>query len=262
MTGLDLADAGPRKDYLMEVDLLIGSDCYWWFVTGETRRGGDGPVAVHTKLGWVLSGTLPMEEEYPTAHNFLTTHVLRVDSTPSTQDTLDEVLHSFWKLESLGVDSKTDSVLEEFTQTVQFKNGRYEVSLPWKNLHPTLPDNYQLSNRRLDGLIKRLRHDPEVLREYSSIINSQRRQGIVESINLEEEQANGQTHYLPHHAVVRRDKSTTKVCVVYDACARSTGCSLNECLHKGPKFDQKILDILIRFRTYKIDLTADIEKAS
>ena len=51
--------------------------------------------------------------------------------------------------------------------------------------------------------------------------------------------------------------------VVYDASACSTGCSLNECLHKGPppKFDQKILDILIRFRTYKIALTADIEKA-
>ena len=89
LAGLDLADAGPRKDDLMEVDLLIGSDCYWWFVTGETRIDGDGPVAVHTKLGWILSGTLPMEE-CPTAHNFLTTHVLRVDSTPSTQDPLDK----------------------------------------------------------------------------------------------------------------------------------------------------------------------------
>ena len=195
---------------------------------------------MRTELGWVLSETLPIEEECPTAHNFLTTHVLRVDST---QDSLDEVLHLFWKLESLGVDSKTDSVLEEFTQTVQFKNGRYEVSLPWKNLHPMLPDNYQLSKQRLDGLIKRLRHDPEVLREYDSIINSQQRQGIVEAINLQEEQANGQTHYLPHHAIIRRDNSTTRVCVVYDASARSTERSLNECLYKGPKFDQKTLDI-------------------
>ena len=93
------------------------------------------------------------------------------------------------------------------------------------------------------------------------IINSQRSQGIVEEIDLQEEPTHGLTHYLPHHAVVRRDKSTTKVRVVYDASACSTGCSLNECLHKGPKFDQKILDILIRFRTHKIALTADIEKA-
>ena len=184
------------------MDLLIGSDCYWLFVTGETRRGEDGPVAVHTKLGWVLFGMLSIEGECPTSHNFLTTHVLRVDATPSTQDPLDEILHSFWKLESLGIDSKIDSVLEEFTQTVQFKNGRYEVSLPWKNLHPTLPDNYQLSKRRLEGLVKHLRLDPEVLREYDSIINSQRNHGIVEEINLQEEPASGQKHYLPHHAVV------------------------------------------------------------
>ena len=147
LAGLDLTDAGQGKDDLMEVDLLIGSDSYWWFVTGETRRGEHGPVAVRTKLGWVLSGTLSLEGECTTAHNFLTTHVLRVDAAPPIQDSLDEVLHSFWKLESLGVDSKTDSVMEEFTQTVQFKNGRYEVSLPWKNPHPTLPDIYQLSKR-------------------------------------------------------------------------------------------------------------------
>ena len=83
----------------------------------------------------------------------------------------------------------------------------------------------------------------------------------VLEVNLQEESAEGQIHYLPHHAVVRRGKSTTRVRVVYDASAQSTGCSLNECLHKGPKFDQKILDILLRFRTYKIALTADIEKA-
>ena len=48
---------------------------------------------------------------------------------------------------------------------------------------------------------------------------------------------------------------------MYDASAQLTGCSLNKCLHKGPKFNQKILDILLRFRTYKIALTANIEKA-
>ena len=36
------------------------------------------------------------------------------------------------------------------------------------------------------------------------------------------------------------------------------GPSLNECLHKGPKFNQLILDLLLRFRSYPI---ADVEKA-
>ena len=49
--------------------------------------------------------------------------------------------------------------------------------------------------------------------------------------------------------------------VVYDASAKSDGPSLNDCLYTGPKFDQKILDILLRFRLHKVALTADIEKA-
>ena len=49
--------------------------------------------------------------------------------------------------------------------------------------------------------------------------------------------------------------------VVYDASAKSCGPSLNNCLYTGPKFDQKILDILLRFHSRKVALTADIEKA-
>ena len=75
------------------------------------------------------------------------------------------------------------------------------------------------------------------------------------------EKATEGIHYLPHHAVVRHNKETTKVRVVYDASARSDGPSLNDCLHAGPKFNQKILDILLRFRVHRVAIIADIEKA-
>ena len=68
-------------------------------------------------------------------------------------------------------------------------------------------------------------------------------------------------HYLPHHAVIRQDKETTKLRVVYDASAKSDGPSVNNCLYTGPKFDQWIMDILLRFRTHRIALTVDIKKA-
>ncbi len=71
----------------------------------------------------------------------------------------------------------------------------------------------------------------------------------------------GSVHYLPHHAVVKQEKETTKVRVVYDASARAVGPSLNECLFAGPNFNQKILDILLRFRSYPVALVSDIEKA-
>ena len=75
------------------------------------------------------------------------------------------------------------------------------------------------------------------------------------------EQTTGRVHYLPHHVFVRHNKETTKVRIVYDASARTKGPLLNDCLQTGPTFNQKILEILIRFRSYPVAWIADIEKA-
>ena len=53
--GLELADSADASDAL-EVDILIGSDWYWSLATGRVIKGRSGPIAVHTKVGWVLSG--------------------------------------------------------------------------------------------------------------------------------------------------------------------------------------------------------------
>jgi hypothetical protein len=64
--------------------------------------------------------------------------------------------------------------------TVKFENGRYKVPLPWREFHNPLPNNYQLSVNRLQGLLRRLRQDPAVLKEYDGTIQDQLRKGIVE----------------------------------------------------------------------------------
>lgn len=256
LSGLDLADSSDGC-LRLEVDILVGSDQYWDLITGKTRRGASGPVAIDTRLGWVLSGptTSPIKEQTSSG---LVTHTLRVDGLQQDMVTLDRRLKSFWELESFGVPDSDRSVYDMFQETVQFKNGRYEVALPWKDSHSTLSDNFQLSLTRLNGL---LRQDKDVLQEYDSIIKSQIQQGIVEVVEHPESTDAEVVHYLPHHAVVRRDKDTTKLRIVYDASSKASGPSLNECLHAGPKFDQNILDILLRFRIHKVAIAADIERA-
>ena len=91
-------------------------------------------------------------------------------------------------------------------------------------------------------------------------IKDQLKGGIVEIVNDTESQ-NNLIHYLPRHPVVREDKTTTKLRIVYDASAKTCGPSLNDCLYAGPKFGQSIMDILLRFRTHRTALAADIEKA-
>ena len=72
----------------------------------------------------------------------------------------------------------------------------------------------------------------------------------------------GEVHYLAHHPVVRQDKQTTKVRVVYDASAKKNGGpSLNDCLYSGPPLSETIADVLVRFRCHKTALVGDLEKA-
>ena len=40
------------------IDILIGSDHYWDVVTGDISRENNGPVAIDSKFGWLLSGPL------------------------------------------------------------------------------------------------------------------------------------------------------------------------------------------------------------
>ena len=55
MHGLDFADnieVGTKDN----ISFLIGADQYYEIVVGDIVRGEQGPVAVRSKLGWILSG--------------------------------------------------------------------------------------------------------------------------------------------------------------------------------------------------------------
>ena len=59
--------------------------------------------------------------------------------------------------------------------------------------------------------------------------------GFIEGVTEEGEV--GQTHYLPHHSVIRNDKVSTKLKVVFNAFAASKGPSF---LKKNEVFAEKI----------------------
>ncbi len=172
---------------------------------------------------------------------------------------LDDCLKRFWDLDSLGIVKETS----KFVQKITFNGHRYEVCLPWKECHPPLPDHRELSRKRLMSLLKRLRQTSQLLTEYSTIIQDQLDKGIIELVSQPSLSLSNsdRVHYLPHHGVVRQDKSTSKLRIVYDASAKSTGPSLNECLYTGPKFGQSIFDIILRYRLQLVALAGDIEKA-
>ena len=114
--------------------------------------------------------------------SLISTHTLTIGMESMSNIELDNQLRSFWELESLGIERADKSLHDTFKENISFKDGRYEVSLPWKEFHDHLPDNYMLSLRRLEGLIKQLRQTPEILKEYNATIQDQIDKGIVEVV--------------------------------------------------------------------------------
>ena len=126
---------------------------------------------------------------------------------------------------------------DKFTQEVKFNGNQYEAKLPFKEEHPLLPNNYTVCVKRLGFL------------------------GVVEPVNEVDGKSPGQVHYLPHTEVVRNDKDTTKLRVVYNASTRNNGASSNDCLYAGPPLTPLIFNILTRFRVHPVAVTADMKKA-
>ena len=97
LLGLELADS-PDTASNTPIDMLIGSVYYRQLVTGSICRGTSGPVAVHTKLGWVLSGPSSLDEHDQCSMNLSVaqsvTHVLHSETHSVEQCTLDDQLRS------------------------------------------------------------------------------------------------------------------------------------------------------------------------
>ena len=188
-------------------------------------------------------------------------HVLFVNSQKSTEaGKLEKELNRFWDLETLGISENEKTIHEDFSGTI-YMNGenRYEAKIPFRENHPFLHDHFSLCEKRLKTLHSNLKNDTVLLKRYNDIFVEQREMGIIEE--APDTGSPGSCHYIPHHLVIREDKNTSKITIVFDASAKSAGPSLNDCLYKAPQLTPLIFDILTRFRTYAIALTSDIEKA-
>ena len=63
------------------------------------------------------------------------------------------------------------------------------------------------------------------------------------------------------HVVRKESSTTTKLRAVFDASANtSTGISLNDTLLVGPTVHSPLIDVLVRFRSYRVALIADVSR--
>ena len=251
-----------------EIDLLIGLNAIDLHSVLDERHGEPGdPIARKTPLGWVCFGPVLTAgtSDSPTVRS-CQTHVASTFFS-AADSRLNDIVESFWELENVGMKTPyrtpAEAEAEDYVSRTMglTDEGRVQVAIPWigQQGKPDLKSNRQMAERRLESLERSLRkHGPVVEKEYSRVLEAQEAKGYIRKVKEEEVQEAGDDQwYLPHFPVVRQDKATTKVRVVYDAAAKC-GKSLNDEMHAGPKLQNDLVRVLLRFCKEPVALVADI----
>ena len=105
-------------------------------------------------------------------------------------------------------------------------------------------------------LKKKFGRNADYRRLYIEQINKNIDKGYAEIVDTEAEP--WFTWYLPHHGVINPHKPG-KVRVVMNASSRYRGNSLNETVYQVPDLNNKLIQVITRFRERKVTVSADIE---
>jgi len=256
---VDLPLADPEFAIPGTIDMILGADVYGTLLCGSIKRGpSNAPVAQETSFGWIISGP---------ATSTTTTVCPASFTIRSTKDfDLQEELQRFWLQEEVASSATRHFSPDEIQCETHFfethsrdTTGRYIVQLPFRSTHKPLEESRSSAVRALERVRHRIQRDPsfgnlyvEFMKEYESLGHMQLATNLRGDLS---------PVYLPHHGVLHESSSTTKLRVVFNGSSRTnTGVSLNDCLHAGPKLQQDLDAVLLRWRKHSFVFAADIEK--
>ena len=271
--GIHLADPVIHNDKVGPVDMIIGGDHYYDFISlhGEER---DGIHLLGSPSGYLISGIIPdsyksaiITSNTPTVPEAVIVMKLteHFDPLETTDTHLEHTpMHKLWDLDVIGI-NPTQPLPEDLTSyqdyldSVEYREGQYWVKLPWKVNKPDLPNNYHKAKGQMYSLNKDL-EKKGMIEIYDGIIKEQTQSKFIEEVP--DAQPTDKCHYLPHHGVLK-DSVTTPLRIVFNCSSKANkqAPSLNDCLMTGQNLTKKLGDILLSFRTGQYAYSADISKA-
>ena len=247
------------------VDLLNGRDQIDLHFSKCDVKGDPGePVARLGPLGWSYIGH---PDRRTIAKEMQTNLVYTLFCRPRMFDEINDSLNRFWEIETLGTQKSKPYIMsveekiafEKVNQSLVHDVERYQVAASWKSDCPTLPNNFEMACSRLKNTEKRLLRQPTVGQEYNQIIVSYLDKGYIHKIK-ETDKEPPIVSYLPHFPVCRPERMTAKTRIVFDASAKFQGTSLNEELYEGPKLQNSLFDVLLRFRRFPVAVACDVSE--
>jgi hypothetical protein len=236
------------------IDMVLGSQWFPVILKQGRVEGPPGcPHALETSFGFIVMGLAPANEARDLGRTFCA-----ITNEPA----IETLMAKFWELEKVQ-DKRFLSPDEQqcenlYSQsTTRDSSGRYTVSLPFNKNPKILGDSFLSAERRFYSLEKRILLSPSIKQDYDNVIIEYLNRGYLTQVT----ESTHSGYYIPHHPIIREDKSTTKVRIVLDASAKSnSGLALNDILHSGKNLQFELTNILLNLRFYPIILSADVKQ--
>ena len=244
----------------LNIDVLLGLDNYYNLIYGTIIRGKyNDHIVLESTLGPIISASCSIDNE-TNAYN-VDSHFLFVPpslfNTNAVEKNCLKVIQKIWGIESTGVTKKEPEVYQSFENELEIMEGRYSIKLPLKSNSEFVPDNY-ITEKRLSSLKYQSNKNPKLREQYANIFCEYEKEGIIE--NTAEICEPGTSHYLPQPPVVKENRETSKVRIVFDGSSKYKGePSIIELLESGPYLLPLIYDIYLRFSFGPIVITTDIK---
>ena len=188
--GVSIAEVGKEE----EVGLLIGANAAAVMEPLQVVRSQEGgPYAIRTRYGWILGGVKKLGNKCQV--NRISVQMEAEDWFGNQADTR----------KGLSVEDIQWCALME-TGCVK-KEEKYEVKLPFREEKPTLSNNREVAEKRLELLRKKFVKDPSYATEYTSRMNDMLQKGHIEE--APEVRDPERQWFLPHSAydILRKTRS-------------------------------------------------------
>ena len=273
------------------VDMIIGVDNEYLHDVSEIRRSAKCNIAAKlSKIGWALVGHLGPREAKVTfnaimgnneticqdihSNNILLMQEVQGLETPlhkgficnghadSCELLHAEIDHYFNAEFAINVNDEDampsidDNLCTKmYDESVTKREGRYYLKLPKRTDSVKLPSNREQAKSRLLQQRNLMRKDSELKSLYVTTFQKLIDTDKIEAVDAAEIPQDGRTFYIPHFITQQSKKR-----LVYDGSAQCGNVSLNSVLFKGCDNLQRLSDVLLRFRRFKVAFSCDIKE--
>lgn len=239
--------ADPKFDTQDRIDILLGAGIWAQIIQSKVLRHKFGTVVQKTIFGWILMGN------HPKIHPADLVNTIRA---PSPDEDINAILCKHWEIEEGPIQSARtpeQQVCEDIFMKHHYRDegGRYVVCIPTSEHLKQLGSSKLVALNRFHQLESRFNRDPDNKQKYVQFMREYEDLGHMQKATRAAQQP---CYHIPHHCV------TKKFRVVFDAsCATDTGVSLNEVQLVGEKVQSDLAELLMRFRCFKVGITADVK---